>query len=345
MSPASSPSRDLVSVSPAVPPAAFDQVAERRTLRVDEVRVDVGTQVREAIAEHVVDDYAERLGEGVRFPPVVVFRDGSRYCLADGFHRLQAFRRAGRDEIEADVYVGTRADALWFALGANRKHGQRLNLADKRHAIELALATWPDLSQRRIAAQVGCSQPYVHKVRGQVITSYHLPGRVVGEDGKLHPASRRPSDRPVSPEINPDEPGPEPPSDSDGGSVPDPAVSSVPGSEVAGGSGQASSEPAVDGQSSAGATVSRPSGRQPSQRAQDRSNRIVSVVTFDAQNLLAQEDLIEFAALDRSMLSVWIADLERARTDLGRLIRRLREEAVNGEGEPAGEGDDSSDPD
>ena len=41
------------------------------------------------------------------------------------------------------------------------------------------------------------------------------------------------------------------------------------------------------------------------------------MVTFDAQNLLAQEDLIEFAALDRSMLSGWIVGLERARLDLG----------------------------
>ena len=345
MSPATSPSRDLVSVSPAVPPAAFDQVAERRTLRVDEVTVDAGTQVREAVAEHVVDDYAERLGEGVRFPPVVVFRDGSRYCLADGFHRLQAFRRAGRDEIEADVYVGTRADALWFALGANRTHGERLSRADKRHAIELAFRTWPDLSQGRIARQVGCSKGYVCKVRAQVFTSEHLPERVLGEDGKSYPANRRPSDLPVSPEISLDRSGPQPASEPDADPVPDPAVFSVPDSEVAGESGQPLPEPAVDGGASPGSAPSRPSGRQPSQRARDRSNRIVSVVTFDAQNLLAQEDLIEFAALDRSMLSGWIVGLERARLDLGRLIRRLREEAVNGEGEPAGEGDDPSDPD
>ena len=35
-----------------------------------------------AIDEAVVDDHAERLGEGVRFP-AVSFRDGSRCCLAD----------------------------------------------------------------------------------------------------------------------------------------------------------------------------------------------------------------------------------------------------------------------
>ncbi len=69
---------------------------------------------------------------------------------------------------------------------------------------------------------------------------------------------------------------------------------------------------------------SRSSGSQPSQRVRDRSIRIVSGVWFDAWNLLVQEGLTAFG-LDRSMLSGWIADFERTRCDLGRLIRRLRE--------------------
>ena len=44
----------------------------RRALRVDEVPVDAGMHVREAIDEAVVDDHAERPGEGVRFAAVVV---------------------------------------------------------------------------------------------------------------------------------------------------------------------------------------------------------------------------------------------------------------------------------
>ena len=54
-----------------------------RALRVDEVTVDAGTDVREAIDETVVDDHSERLGEDVRFAAAAVFRDGSRCCLAD----------------------------------------------------------------------------------------------------------------------------------------------------------------------------------------------------------------------------------------------------------------------
>ena len=327
---------------PAVPAPTFDQVPERRVLRVDEVTVDAGTQVREAIDEAVVDDYAERLGEGVRFPPVVVIGDGWRYCLADGFHRFEACRRAGRDQIEADLYVGTRADALWFALGANRTHGQRLHGTDKRHAVELALATWPELSQRRIAAQVGCSQPYLHKVRAEVTTSCHLPARAVGEDGKSYPARRRTSAGPAARESGPDGSRPEPASKPGAGRVPEPGVVPLPLAKHVGfpasryrvRSSTALHRPEPD--------RFRPSGSRPSQRARDRSNRIVSVVASVAQTLLAQEDLIDFGALDRSMLSGWIADLERARRDLGRLIRRLREAAGNGAVEAARQGDDPS---
>ncbi len=48
------------------------------------------------------------------FPAVVAFHDDLGCCLAENFHRFEACRRAGRDEIEADVYVGTRDDGLWF---------------------------------------------------------------------------------------------------------------------------------------------------------------------------------------------------------------------------------------
>ncbi len=62
MSSDNSPSRGSVSVSPTVPAAAFAQAPERRVRRVDDVWLDAGVQVREAIDEAVVDDHAERFG-------------------------------------------------------------------------------------------------------------------------------------------------------------------------------------------------------------------------------------------------------------------------------------------
>ena len=67
------------------------------------------------------------------------------------------------------------------------------------------------------------------------------------------------------------------------------------------------------------------------QSAQDRSNRIVSVVADDAKNLTAQEDLIDFKALDHAQLPKWIEELEEGRSLLGRFIRPgLRKEVQDG---------------
>ena len=66
------------------------------------------------------------------------------------------------------------------------------------------------------------------------------------------------------------------------------------------------------------------------QSARDRSNRIVSVVADDAKNLTAQEDLIDFTALDRAQVPKWIEELEEGRSLLGRFIRRLRKEVEDG---------------
>src|SRR5688500_13986666 len=90
------------------------------------IRTDAGTQVRAAINEDVVAEYADLMAGGVAFPPVVIFHDGSAAYLADGFHRVLAARRIGAASIVADVRAGTTTDALWYALGANNTNGQRL---------------------------------------------------------------------------------------------------------------------------------------------------------------------------------------------------------------------------
>lgn len=158
---------------------------------IADIVIDGGTQVRQAINESVVADYAERMSEGVKFPNVVLFHDGNRYYCADGFHRIMASQRVGFKDIAADVRAGTMTDALWFALGANKENGQRLSASDKKHAILLALKTWPDRSQQQIADQIGCTREWIGQVkRNTVEVTSTLPTRVTGKDGKSYPASR-----------------------------------------------------------------------------------------------------------------------------------------------------------
>lgn len=128
--------------------------------------------------------------QGAKFPPVVVFHDGNHHYLADGFHRTMAAQRNGLTEIPADIRKGTQQDALWFALGANREHAHRMTPADKRHAILLALQTWPERSINQIAAQIGVNQRYASGIKSEVSATTNLPSRVTGKDGKSYPASR-----------------------------------------------------------------------------------------------------------------------------------------------------------
>lgn len=157
-----------------------------RAVGLTEIRIDGGTQVRAAISEAVVAEYAERMGEGVTFPPIVLFHDGSAYHLADGFHRYLASQRVGFTDITADIHAGTKQDALWFGLGANRTNGQRLTMADKRHAITLAVETWPERSGAQIADQVGCSPQYVTTIKSGMTTTCD---RIVTRSGQVRSAS------------------------------------------------------------------------------------------------------------------------------------------------------------
>ena len=145
---------------------------------------------------------------------------------------------------------------------------------------QLALATWPDPSQQRIARQGRLFSAVRRQGPGAGCNSCTLPIRVVGEDGKSYPERRRISARSAFPESNPDGSGPEPASSKpDVDPVPDPAVSAAADPEVRG-----SVASRCRAQRSTARTSptrsSRPCGSQPSQRAQDRSNRIVSVVAL-----------------------------------------------------------------
>lgn len=121
-------------------------------------------QCRAAIDERLVEEYVAAMLAGAEFPPITVFRTETGDILSDGVHRVRAARALGTTELAADIRRGTVEDALWFALGANGKHGARLTETDRQHAIRLAAETWPEKTQQEIAAQVGVDRSYVSKI-------------------------------------------------------------------------------------------------------------------------------------------------------------------------------------
>ena len=154
------------------------------SLKLTEIILALGTQVRAKIDEGTVENYTDEMKEpNAKFPPVVIYHDGAKYILADGFHRLLAARKNGYSEVMAEVRKGTKTDALKFALSANATHGLRRTNADKRRSVELALSEWPNLSSAEISRICAVSHTFVDEVRRQVQPATDAACRI-GADGK-----------------------------------------------------------------------------------------------------------------------------------------------------------------
>lgn len=136
-------------------------------IEIDSIRLDGGTQVREALDEEWVEELRELYEDGHPIPRVLVVEDGDgTRWLADGFHRVEAMKRAGHSGTEADVRRGGVLMAKMLAAAAN-KNGLPRTAGDKRRAIELALST-PEgrkMKQSELAKYVGCSAGFMSKVK------------------------------------------------------------------------------------------------------------------------------------------------------------------------------------
>ena len=137
-----------------------------KELKVSDIRIDGGTQIRKQLNQNKVSEYAEQMTDGETFPPITVFFDGSSYWLASGFHRLFATKLNGKETISAEVKDGTVDDATLFALGDN-KHGLNMTAEDYRRSIEIMLKhpKWSEWSNIKIAEWIGTSAMTVGRVK------------------------------------------------------------------------------------------------------------------------------------------------------------------------------------
>jgi hypothetical protein len=313
------------------------------------IRLEDGTQVRAAIDDAVVSDYAIMMADGAVFPPIAVFLHDDAYYLADGYHRVRAAQRIQRSTIAAEVHPGTREDALWFALGANRTNGQRLTDVDKTHAVKLALAAWPTRTNREIADQVGCSSSLVSKVIQDVATNTGgkpgIRGRALLSQQKLEAVREMVLAGEQSIVI-------EKKLRAHGVMIANvrrelglnkidfsrPALNArrVRMRELAS-EGHTSHQIAAElGLSLPGCrrilrhlSISVPADLVTHHTRRPESNRIMARIVADAEDLAAGANLIDFSALDPRLINDWIATLRRARTTLGKFIKQLTQETLH----------------
>jgi len=138
--------------------------------------------------------------------PPVVFRqghDGEEYFLADGFHRVHAYKKAGIESAIFDVRAGGATafrHAKLYSIQSNIAHGLKRSNADKRRAVEMLLADeeWSVKSERWIAETAGVSHTTVQRAKelaqcaNSPVSGEATPEYKAGKDGKKYSAKKPP---------------------------------------------------------------------------------------------------------------------------------------------------------
>lgn len=138
-----------------------------RTVKLNDIRIDGGTQGRVVIDQQHVYHMVEMMKEGYEFDPIDTNFDGVTYWLVDGFHRYHAYKLMGIKEVALKYTPGTQSEAVIRSYGVNARHGLPRSFDDKKKVVEEALAN-PDLKDKsnyEIAKICVVSQSFVAGVK------------------------------------------------------------------------------------------------------------------------------------------------------------------------------------
>ncbi len=112
---------------------------ETITINLTEIITDRRCQSRAGIHLALVQEYVDHLRDGVDLPPMATIRTDAGYVLYDGFHRIQAYRRAGVAQVEVMSEPGDVWDAIERSCRVNTTHGKRRDPEDTKRAVETIL--------------------------------------------------------------------------------------------------------------------------------------------------------------------------------------------------------------
>lgn len=145
-------------------------------LALSQITADGRAQPRATMDVDGLNEYGADMKRGDRFPPLVVFHDGEKYWLADGFHRYYAAPEAELKKLDCEVRQGGLREAVLFSCGANSGHGLRRTNADKRRAVTRLLhdEEWGKWTDSAIAKHCAVDQTFVSKMRKEIASSLRI---------------------------------------------------------------------------------------------------------------------------------------------------------------------------
>ena len=147
------------------------KAAQNVEMLIKDLVLDHEVNQRVSLNEVTIEAYTEDIVNGDTFPPVSAFKDADEIVwLADGFHRVRAYKAAKVKDIRVNLFKGSKADAIRHAAGANKTHGLRRNSADLEKAIRsiLLMDEFRGKSATIIAEVCKCSRQYVNRIKSRL---------------------------------------------------------------------------------------------------------------------------------------------------------------------------------
>lgn len=126
-------------------------------------------QSRVKLNQATIEKYADMMTNGVQFEAVKAIqdRDGILYVW-DGYHRGEAAKLAGV-QLLVEFRPGTRREAEWESLGANKLHGLQRTSEDEDKVVRQALLDFPEQSIRKINEHTGVDRRRIARIRQELI--------------------------------------------------------------------------------------------------------------------------------------------------------------------------------
>lgn len=292
------------------------------------IELDTSIQCRAVIDTGVINDYAERMTEGDKFPPVELFGTADKCWIGDGWHRTLAAKSIEQRTVEANLHPGGRADALKHALGANSTNGHRRTNADKRRTVEIALREFPQMSSRALAQMCGVHHTFVGSLRPHeaLATVANAPATRTTSDGRQYPAIRTPK---------PDEAESMNTAQCDirGRKLPDETVMSRANAAEMAAAGYTTRQIAAElgvgivslSRRLKKVGISVPADKVAGKPQMIDPNRVCGQIVQDCESMVAHLSLIDMDRLDVSQVGEWAVSMADSVKSLNLFVRKLRQ--------------------